>query len=84
MERMICCASTGFYFRQAREDSRYLLGSQGEDIMARMQLSGSNAWGDLQAYLTSTVEVDYQDSVTNLSAIRNLAYDPDGCAEGRL
>ena len=66
-----------FYFRQAREDSRYLLGSQGEDIMARMQLSGSNAWGDLQAYLTSTVEVDYQDGVTNLSAIRNLAYDPD-------
>ena len=45
--------------------------------MARMQLSGSNAWGDLQAYLTSTVEVDYQDGVTNLSAIRNLAYDPD-------
>ena len=37
--------------------------------MARMQLSGSNAWGDLQAYLTSTVEVDYQDGVTNLSAI---------------
>ena len=64
-----------FYFRQVREGSRYLLGSQGEDIMARMQLSGSSAWSDLQAYLTSTVEVDYDGGITNLSAIRNLAYD---------
>ena len=66
-----------FYFRQVREGSRYLLGSQGEDIMAKMQLSGSSAWSDLQAYLTSTVSVDYNGGATNLSAIRNLAYDPD-------
>ena len=66
-----------FYFRQVREGSRYLLGSQGEDSMAKMQLSGSSAWSDLQAYLTSTVSVDYNGGATNLSAIRNLAYDPD-------
>ncbi len=65
-----------FYFRQVREGSRYLLGSQGEDIMAKMQLSGSSAWSDLQAYLTSTVSVDYNGGATNLSAIRNLT-DPD-------
>lgn len=66
-----------FLFRQIKEGSRYLLGSQGEDILARLSLSGSNAWSDLQNYLTSTVEVDYNGGVTNLSAIRNLAYDPD-------
>ena len=38
---------------------------------------GSSAWSDLQAYLTSTVSVDYNGGATNLSAIRNLAYDPD-------
>ncbi len=66
-----------FYFRMVKEGSRYLLGGMGEDIMARMSLSGSNAWSDLQNYLTSTVEVDYKGEKTNLSAIRNLAYDPD-------
>ena len=45
--------------------------------MARYALSGSNAWSDLQQYLTSTVQVDYDGGVTTLSAIRNLAYDPD-------
>ena len=45
--------------------------------MARMRLSGGNAWGDLQSYLTSTVPVTYRGETTNLSAIRNLAYDPD-------
>lgn len=66
-----------YLFRKIREDCRYLLSSQGEDILARLQLSGANAWSDLQAFLTSSVEVDYNGGVTNLSAIRNLAYDPD-------
>jgi len=42
-----------------------------------MQLSGGNAWSDLQSYLTSTVPVTYRDSTINLSSVRNLAYDPD-------
>ena len=66
-----------YLFRKIREDSRYLLSSQGEDILARLQLSGANAWSDLQAFLTSSVEVDYNGGVTNLSAIRNLAYSPE-------
>jgi len=66
-----------FLFSNLKDSSRYLLGSQGEAIMARMQLSGGNAWSDLQSYLTSTVPVTYRGTTTNLSAIRNLAYDPD-------
>ena len=66
-----------FLFSNLRDSSRYLLGSQGEAIMARMQLSGGNAWSDLQSYLTSTVPVTYRGTTTNLSAVRNLAYDPD-------
>ncbi len=66
-----------FYFRMVKEGSRYLLSGMGEDIMARMSLSGSNAWSDLQNFLTSTVEVDYKGEKTTLSGIRNLAYDPN-------
>ena len=67
-----------FMFSKMKDSSRYLLPGMGEQIMARMRLSGGSAWSDLQGYLTSTVPVQYNGSVTNLSAIRNLAYDPDG------
>ena len=67
-----------FLAKESRNNDRYLLGTKGEEISSRMKLSGSNAWSDLQAYLTSSVAVDYDGGITNLSAIRNLAYSADG------
>ncbi len=64
-------------FQNIREDSRYLLPGLGEEIMARMEMSGGSAWSDLQSYLTSVVPVSYRGGTTNLSSIRNLAYDAD-------
>ncbi len=66
-----------FMLSKIAESSKYLLSGRGEEIMARMRLSGGSAWSDLQSYLTSTVPVTYNDSTTNLSTIRNLAYDAD-------
>ena len=66
-----------FLFANMERSSRYLLPGMGEEIAARMSLSGSNAWSELQQYLTSTVKVPYNGGVTNLSAIRNLAYSAD-------
>ena len=66
-----------FRFENLRQESKHLLGSLGEEISARMQMSGGSAWSELHGYLTSTVAVDYDGGVTNLSAIRNLAYDGD-------
>ena len=66
-----------FMLGRIAESSRYLLSGRGEEIMARMRLSGGSAWSDLQGYLTSTVPVSYNGATTNLSTIRNLAYDPD-------
>ena len=66
-----------FLFSKAADSSRYLLAGRGEEIMARMELSGGNAWSELQGYLTSTVKVNYNGGTTNLSTIRNLAYDDD-------
>jgi len=66
-----------FMFNKMQKGSRYLLEGRGEEIMARMRLSGGNAWSDLQGYLTSTVPVSYRGTTTNLSSVRNLAYDAD-------
>ena len=66
-----------FYFKNLLDSSRYLLPGLGEEIMARMHLSGGDAWSELQQYLTSTVPVEYRGKITNLSTIRNLAYDAD-------
>ena len=66
-----------FLFANMKENSRFLLPGRGEEIMAKLSLSGGNAWSDLQQFLTSTVPVTYRGEKTNLSVIRNLAYDPD-------
>ena len=66
-----------FMFENMAESARYLLPGIGEAVMAKMELSGGNAWSEMQQYLTSTVPVNYRGQTTNLSAIRNMAYDPD-------
>ena len=66
-----------FLFKNMADSSRYLLPGRGEEIMAKMGLSGGSAWSDMQQYLTSTVPVSYRGTTTNLSSIRNLAYDAD-------
>ena len=66
-----------FLFKNLAKSSKYLLSGQAEAVMAKMQLSGGNAWSDLHGYITSTVPVTYRGKTINLSAVRNLAYDPD-------
>ena len=66
-----------FMFENMADSARYLLPGVGEAVMARMSLSGGDAWAEMQQYLTSTVPVSYRGTTTNLSSIRNLAYDPD-------
>ena len=66
-----------FYFAGKAESARYQLSGEAEAVMAKLGMSGGSAWGKLQGYLTSTVPVHYRGTVTNLSSIRNLAYDAD-------
>ena len=42
-----------------------------------MDISGASAWSQQQGHLTSSVTVDFRGQTTNLSAIRNMAYDAD-------
>ena len=66
-----------FYFQDLQSSSRYLLPGMGEQILAKLQLSGSNAWAELQQYLTSTLTVPFRGEDKNLSQLRNLASDAD-------
>ena len=66
-----------FLFENMKKSSKYLLPGIGEAVMAKLSMSGGNAWSEMQQYLTSTVPVTYRGTTTNLSTIRNLAYDPD-------
>ena len=66
-----------FLFENMADSARFLLPGVGEAVMAKMTLSGGDAWSEMQQYLTSTVPVTYRGETTNLSAIRNLASDPD-------
>lgn len=66
-----------FMLKNIKEDARYTLSPEVENVMSLYEISGASAWSDLQGYLTSTVPVEYRGKVTNLSDIRNKAYDPD-------
>ena len=66
-----------YLFATKMEFAQYQLGSEAEAVGAKLKMSGGRAWAELQGYLTSTVPVSYRGSVTNLSSIRNLAYDAD-------
>ena len=66
-----------FLFESMCKSGKYLLPGIGEAVMAKMEMSGSSAWSEMQQYLTSTVPVTYRGEITNLSTVRNLAYDPD-------
>ncbi len=66
-----------FYLGNMKEREKYTLSPEVEEAISMYEISGSSAWSDLQGFLTSTVPVEYDGQTTNLSDIRNKAYDPD-------
>ncbi|MBR6120124.1 MAG: M3 family oligoendopeptidase [Oscillospiraceae bacterium] len=66
-----------YLLRTTKDDAKYVLDEKVEEALAKMNLSGGSAWENLQSYLSSTVEAEYRGKKMNLSAVRNLAYDPD-------
>jgi pepF/M3 family oligoendopeptidase len=66
-----------YLLRTMKDDAKYTLDEKVEEALAKMDLSGGTAWGNLQSYLTSTVTADYRGEKITLSAVRNLAYDAD-------
>lgn len=59
------------------KDDAHMLSDEVEEALALMDLSGANAWSDLQSSLTSTVRAVVDGKEVSLSAVRNMAYDTD-------
>jgi pepF/M3 family oligoendopeptidase len=66
-----------YYIEKAIDDARYQLSDEVEEALAKMNISGGDAWENLQSSLTSNLKVDYDGKTITLSDVRNLAYDPD-------
>ena len=66
-----------FLLKQAKENAKYLLGDDVEEMISAMDMTGGSAWDQLQSFLTSTVKVDYEGKIITLSEVRNMAYSPD-------
>lgn len=66
-----------YFLRTIKEDGKHLLSDDVEEVLAKMDISGGQAWEMMHSYLTSTLEVEYEGEVTTLPSIRNLAYDAD-------
>lgn len=64
-----------YLLRTTKADAAYLLSDEVEEVISKLNLNAGAAWSNLREYLTSTMKVTYQGEITNLSAIRNLAYD---------
>lgn len=60
-----------------QKNAKHTLSEDVEEALSRMNVCAGSAWSDLQGFLTSSVEVEYQGEKTTLSAIRNKAYDAD-------
>ena len=66
-----------FFLKEIQKNASHLLSDEVEEMVASMNLTAGSSWGQMQAYLTSTVGVDYDGDQVTLSQIRNLAYSPD-------
>jgi pepF/M3 family oligoendopeptidase len=74
-------ADHAFALRRAKEEADHLMSRPEEELASRLEVTGGNAWQKLHGNYTSQIMVPFErdDEVQSLpiTAIRNLAYDPD-------
>lgn len=66
-----------YLLKETKADGQYRLSDDVEEVITKLNLSAGSAWENLQGYLTSTLQVPYQDTTITLSEVRNMAYDAD-------
>lgn len=66
-----------FMLLETKAQSIHLLSDEEEVLAAELNQSGGSLFSKMHNDLTSTLEVDYNGEVINLSKVRNLAYDAD-------
>ncbi len=70
-----------FYLHELAEQSRFLMSDSEESLAAELSLSGANAWQKLQGTVSSQLTVSFErngtEEVLPITALQNLARDPD-------
>lgn len=70
-----------FYLSQVKEHTKYMLSEKEEVLISKMSNTGSSAWTNLQNKISATllvdINIDGENKVLPLPAVRNLAYDKD-------
>jgi pepF/M3 family oligoendopeptidase len=70
-----------FYLNRVAEQSRYLMSDAEETLASELSLSGADAWGKLQATVTSQVKVPFElheePEELPIAVVQNLLTHPD-------
>ncbi|MFT4143404.1 MAG: M3 family oligoendopeptidase [Mobilitalea sp.] len=66
-----------YLLSELKKEAEHLLSDEVEEVVAKLNISAASAWGNMQSFLTSSLEVEYRDSVITLSEVRNKAYEED-------
>lgn len=66
-----------FMFDELKQQAKHLLSDEVEEVIATMNLSAGQSWSQLQSFLTSNVETEFEGTTQTLSDIRNLAFSED-------
>lgn len=66
-----------YYLQKVQKNGQYMLSDDVEEAFSKLNATAGNAWEMMHNFLTSSLEVDYQDQKITLSQARNLAYDAD-------
>lgn len=66
-----------FLISEIKKEAKHLLNDDVEDVIAKLNISAGSAWGSMQSFLTSTLEVEYKGDIITLSEVRNLAHSED-------
>ncbi len=81
MGRSAYAREHAFMLRKAKQQSRHLMSPPEEDLASELSVTGGGAWSKLYStytsQITAPVEVGGRQQTLPMSALRNLAYDPD-------
>ena len=66
-----------YLLTEMKKEAEHLLSDDVEDVIAKLNISAGSAWGSMQSFLTSTLEVEYRDNIITFPEVRNKAHSED-------
>ena len=77
IERPGVLEAHAFALRNMHAEASRLMGAEEEALAAQLAETGGTAWANLYGNVSSQIEVELDGAALPMSAVRNLAHDPD-------